>query len=259
VRTLAAVLPALLLAACAATPDDPLVWSDELARELPLERGASVAAARFSRARPGAVPFPWEPYIILRGGAQTDYRVVELDGMAVVEANGREGGSALYRRIRIDPRRHPILEWRWQVPAPGPGEAPLGLTSSKSPVARVSLAFHGDTAKLDFDDRAHLRLAKALTHHGLPYASLVYAWIHGVPVDTVLPSPYTPRARLIVVENGEKPLGEWVAERRNVLDDYRRAFGEEPGDIVAVGVMTDHGDDGSARRAFYGDITFRGD
>jgi hypothetical protein len=256
-RCLAAVLPALLLAACAATPDDPLVWSDELARELPLEKGARVAAARFSRARPGPVAAPWEPYTILRGNVPTDYRVVQRDGTTVVEATGREGGSGLYRRMRIDPRRHPILEWRWQVPAPAPGEPPLGLTSSRSPMARLSLAFHGDSAGLDFDDRTKLRLAKALTVHGLPYASLVYVWMHDVPAETVVHSPHTARVRLLVVESGERRAGEWVSVRRNVLEDYRRAFGEEPAEIVALGLMTDHGDDGSPRRAFYGDITFR--
>lgn len=256
-KALAGPLAALLLAACAATPDDPLVWSDELARELPLERDETIEAARFSRARPGAVRAPWEPYTILRGNAPTEYRVVELDGTAVVEANGREGGSGLYRRLRIDPRRHPILEWRWQVPAPAPGEPPLGLTSSRSPMARLSLAFHGDTARLDFDDRAKLRLAKALTVHGLPYASLVYVWMHDVPAETVLHSPHTARVRLLVVESGARRAGEWVSVRRNVLEDYRRAFGEEPADIVSVGLMSDHGDDGSPRRTFYGDITFR--
>jgi hypothetical protein len=60
-----------------------------------------------------------------------------------------------------------------------------------------------------------------------------------------------------VVESGEAHLDQWVAVRRNVLEDYRRAFGEEPGDIVAVGIMTDSGDNGEPRRAMYGDITFR--
>ena len=60
-----------------------------------------------------------------------------------------------------------------------------------------------------------------------------------------------------MVESGEQRADQWVDVRRNVLEDYRRAFGEEPGDIVAVGLMTDPGDNGSPRRAFYGDITFR--
>jgi hypothetical protein len=65
--------------------------------------------------------------------------------------------------------------------------------------------------------------------------------------------------RMVVVESGAQRIGEWVSIRRNVLEDYRRAFGEEPSDVLAVGLMTDPGDDGSPRRSFYGDITFRSD
>jgi hypothetical protein len=60
-----------------------------------------------------------------------------------------------------------------------------------------------------------------------------------------------------VVESGTQRVGEWVSVQRNVLEDYRRAFDEEADDIVGVGVMTDPGDDGSRRRGYYGDITFR--
>ena len=100
-------------------------------------------------------------------------------------------------------------------------------------------------------------MAMALTENGLPYASLLYVWMLDVPVETVIRSPYTDRVRMIVVESGAQRVGEWVTLRRNVVEDYRRAFGEEPGDIVAVGLMTDPGDDYSRRRGFYGDITFR--
>ena len=97
-----------------------------------------------------------------------------------------------------------------------------------------------------------------LTPNGLPYATLVYVWLRNAPAGTVLVSPYSDRVRLFVVESGEERAGQWIDIRRNVVADYRHAFGEDPGDIVAVGVMTDSGDDGSIRRAFYGDITFRG-
>jgi hypothetical protein len=73
----------------------------------------------------------------------------------------------------------------------------------------------------------------------------------------VLHSPHTDRVRLIVAESGLQRVGDWITVRRNVAEDYRLAFGEEPGDIVGIGLMTDYGDDGSRRRAFYGDITFR--
>ena len=57
----------LLLAACAQTPDDPLVWSDDVVRKLRVEQGEAVAVARFSALRPGAPLAPWEPWFIRRG------------------------------------------------------------------------------------------------------------------------------------------------------------------------------------------------
>jgi hypothetical protein len=249
------IVAALLLGACAGTPDDPLVWSDDLVRALPRERGELVEVARFSRVAPGAPPAPWEQWLVRRGNVPTEYRVVEVDGTTVLEADAQEGGSGFSRKIRVDPSRHPVLEWRWRVTAE-PGTR-LEVASGTSPLARLSLAFHGDANKLDFDDRAKLRLAKVLTANGLPYASLVYVWRLDVPAETVIHSPYTDRVRMIVVESGVQHVGEWVTVRRNVVEDYRRAFGEEPDDIVSVGLMTDPGDDYSRRRGFYGDITFR--
>jgi hypothetical protein len=254
-RSSACIVLLALLAACASTPDDPLVWSDEIARALPRERGDTVEVARFSRVAPGTPLAPWEPWLVRGGNTPTAYQVVDVDGTRALEADAQEGGSGLSRKIRIDPQRNPVLEWRWRV-TPDPG-TPLEVSSGASPLARLSLAFHGDANKLDFDDRAKLRLAMLLTANGLPYASLLYVWMLDVPAETVIRSPYTDRVRMIVVESGAQHVGEWVTVRRNVLEDYRRAFGEEPDDIVAVGLMTDPGDDGSRRRGFYGDITFR--
>jgi hypothetical protein len=256
-RSSASLLAILLVAGCARTPDEPLVWSTELARSLPREKGDVVEVARFSRSPPGAIGKPWEPYFVLRGNVPTAYGVVEVDGAAALEAHAGEGGSGLYRKIRIDLKRHPVLEWRWRVPRDP--DTRLEISSRASPLVRLSLAFHGDPAKLDFDDRTKLRLAKRLTVNGLPYASLLYVWMYDVAAETVVHSPHTDRVRMIVVESGAQRIGEWVSIRRNVLEDYRRAFGEEPSDVLAVGLMTDPGDDGSRRRSFYGDITFRSD
>ncbi len=246
---------ALFIAGCAGTPDDPLVWSDDVMRRLSPERGAIVEVARFSGIAPGAPLAPWEEWFVRRGNTPTDYRVVQVDGAAVLQAEAREGGSGLARFIRVDPRRHPWLEWRWRVEA-DPG-ANLKAAGAASPLARLSLGFHGDVHKLDFEDRTKLRLAMLLTPKGLPYASLLYVWMLEVPAETVLYSPYTDRVRMIVVESGAERIGQWVGVRRNVLEDYRRAFGEDAGEIVGVGLMTDAGDDHSRRRGYYGDITFR--
>lgn len=245
----------LFVAACAHTPDDPLVWSDDVVRTLPVERADPVRVGSFSHVSPGGALEPWQQYLVRRGNTPTEYRVMDVDGERVLGADAREGGSGLFRRIHIDPDRHPIIEWRWRVP-PEPLER-LKAKSGASPLARLSLGFHGDVEKLDFDERAKLRLAMLLTANGLPYASLLYVWMLDLPVGTVFPSPHTDRVRYLVVESGTRRLGEWVSYRRDVAEDYRRAFGADPGDIVGVGVMTDPGDDYTPRRSFYGDILFR--
>jgi len=249
---------AALVAGCGAlAPVEELTWSRELARTLPREEGPLIEVARFSRLRPDASYFgDWQPFQVLENEAPTAYHLVEDAGVVVLEADSGEGGSALYRRIRIDPHRYPVIEWRWRVPRESGAGGPNGA-SRVSPPVRLSIAFDGDASKLDFDDRAKLRLAKALTVNGLPYASLLYVWLNRRPVETVYSSPHTERVRHIVVESGERNLDRWTSMRRNVLEDYRKAYGEEPGDIVAIGIMTDFGDNGVARRAFYGDITVR--
>ena len=251
-------LGVVALSGCAAfSPVEDLTWSSELARALPVQDGEVVEAARFSRRRAGQDDFGgWLPFPVVRGNTPTQYRLVEQDGSVVIRADSSEGGSGLSRSIHIDPRRHPIIEWRWLVPIAS-GRGGEDGRSRASPPVRLSLAFDGEPAKLDFDDRAKLRMAKVLTVNGLPYASLLYVWLHRLPAETIYSSPHTERVRHIVVESGEERLGEWVTVRRNVVEDYRRAFGEEPGSLVAVGIMTDYGDNNSPRRAFYGDITFR--
>jgi hypothetical protein len=233
-----------VLAGCASVPNDELTWSAPLARSLPIEDGPVVEVAQFSRQSSA----DWEPFLIFSGNTPTEYR---LDGEGL-HAHCHEGGSGMWRKIRIDVRRHPVIEWRWRVPREAAGAA-----SRKSPPVRISLGFHGDAAKLDFEDRVKLRMARAMTVHGLPYASLLYVWRTDLPEGSLYSHPQTERVRHIVVESGESRVDRWVVVRRNVREDFRRAFGEEPGDLVAVGVMTDFGDNGSPRRAHYGDIIFR--
>jgi hypothetical protein len=85
----------------------------------------------------------------------------------------------------------------------------------------------------------------------------MYVWGSRTPLGGVAPNKYTSRIKMIAVESGRENLGTWRMETRNVLEDYRRLFGEEPGRIVSVGLMTEA--DGSDRvlEAYYGDIAFR--
>ena len=247
----------LALGACAGVPDDGLLASTPIVRELWRERGDVVEVARFSRLKEGeALPAHWHPWGLRSGKRATEYRLVGSTAGTVLEGYADRSATGLYRKIRVSPQRQPLLQWAWRIDdrVLGAGKRLAALDDSP---ARIVLSFHGDPDKLDFDQRVKLRLAKAVAGEALPYAMLIYMWSKDVPVETVLPNPHIDRIRMIVVESGADRVGQWVSFRRNVVEDFRRAYGEDPGDIVAVGVLTDSDNSQRVARAQYGDITFR--
>ena len=67
----------------------------------------------------------------------------------------------------------------------------------------------------------------------------MYIWSNKVPVGTVIPNPRTNRVQMVVASSGPGGVGAWQSLSRNVREDYKRAFGEEPGRLQAYGVLTD--------------------
>jgi len=98
-------------------------------------------------------------------------------------------------------------------------------------------------------------LAQALSGEAPPYATLMYVWDAKAPIDTVIVNPRTDRIRKIVVDSGPTELKRWREHRRDVAADFRRAFGEEPGPLLALAVMTDSDNTRSRSRAWYGPVT----
>jgi hypothetical protein len=90
-----------------------------------------------------------------------------------------------------------------------------------------------------------------------PLAALNYIWESQAAQGTVVPNPFTDRAMMIVVESGSEKLNQWVTEERNLYEDYKRAFGEEPPAISGVAIMTDTDNTGESAVAYYGDIVFK--
>ena len=59
------------------------------------------------------------------------------------------------------------------------------------------------------------------------------------------------------MRSGPGELGKWLTERRNVVEDYRKIYGEEPDNPGAVSIAIDSDDTHSTAEAFFGAIVFR--
>jgi len=238
-------LAAATLAGCAIQPGRPTVT------ETPLP-----AVGRFSAAKPGeALPSGWEVWKLSGLKRRTEYRLVDYGGRTVLFAHARGSASGLVFPTSIDPRAYPLMQWRWNVSALISGADNTKRHLEDSP-ARIVIAFEGDRRKLPIEERIFADQFKAFTKQEFPYAVLMYIWENHAPVGTVIDNPHTSRIKMIVADSGYANVGTWREKTRNVYEDFKRAFGEEPARIQSVGIMTDTDNTGEEAKAYYGDITF---
>ena len=242
---MAAALVAATLFGCAALPDEA---PEEVV--LPYVKN-------FSANPPGeGAPDGWQPWTLSRFKKPTEYRLVAQNGHTVVKASASSSASGLVHRLDLDPAQYPLLNWRWKVDALIAKADNTRKHTEDAPV-RIVISFDGDLDKLKFDDRLFYDQIKAFTGQDLPYATLMYIWENRVPKGTVIPNLHTSRIKMIVAQSGREKLGVWADEARNVYDDYRRAFGERPGRITAIAIMTDTDNTDENVHAYYGDIVFK--
>lgn len=233
----------LVLGACASLGD-------------PAER-AYTSVAAFSAAEPGGpLPGGWQPWTLSRFKRSTQYQLVRNgEDRVVLHATADASASGLVKRLDLDPASTPWLSWRWKVPALIGTADNTRRDAEDSPV-RIVVSFEGDPERLDFEERAFASRVKAMTGRDMPYATLMYIWENRQPVGEVIASGHTSRVRMVVAESGAAGTGKWLEFTRNVAEDFRRAYGEEPGRIRSIGLMTDTDNTGEATRAYYGDIKF---
>ncbi len=234
------VLAIVLLSSCKQMPPAP----------------APEQVAPFSAAHPGgAYPGGWHALGFSKFRKETHYALVDDCGTTVVEARADDSSSGLIEAVNIDPRRYPWLIWRWKVPGPLPVVDNTKREGDDAPV-RIDISFDGDYKNLTFGDRLWAKQVKAFTGMDLPYATLEYVWGDGAPAETIIINTWTARIRMLMVESGPERVGEWVTEKRNVYEDYRRTFDEEPGRITTIGIITDTDATKQKVEGYYGDIAF---
>ncbi|HNP26707.1 MAG TPA: DUF3047 domain-containing protein [Nitrosomonas sp.] len=154
----------------------------------------------------------------------------------VLRADSSAAASGLYREVSIDLNKTPILNWDWKVDNILTGNDERTKAGDDYP-ARIYVVFSGGV--MFWRTRA-----------------INYVWSNKQPVDSNWFNAFTKNAGMIAIQSGSGHIGRWMNESRNVLADYRRLFGEEPGAVDAVAIMTDTDNTGGTATAWYGDIWF---
>jgi hypothetical protein len=212
-----------------------------------------IAVGRFSAMVPGGAVTGWEPMTFKKINAHTRYTLVENGGHTVLRADSRASASGLVKTMNVDPSEYPVLTWSWKV-ANTLAKGGVGKKSGDDFAARIYITFAEDPQRLSFLQRTKIAAIKLLYGKTPPSAALTYVWGNHAAVGSIHPNPYTDRVQMIVVDSGPAHLNRWVSARRNLVEDFRRAFGGDPPPISGIAVMTDTDNTGESATAWYGDI-----
>jgi hypothetical protein len=116
---------------------------------------------------------------------------------------------ALEKSITVDLRQMPYLEWEWKVTVP-PAGGNFASPATDDQAAQLLVVF----PKTFFERRKVISCI----------------WDPTAPQGTIAAAagPIYLNVKAIVVESGAGQIGNWLIEKRNVVEDFRALFGESP-------------------------------
>ncbi|MGH7266018.1 MAG: DUF3047 domain-containing protein [Candidatus Rokuibacteriota bacterium] len=173
------------------------------------------------------------------GNPAYDFTVVEDDGRKVLHLESAGDSSTISKDIkgRINLKESPILEWSWKVTA-----LPRGA----------------DSRRKDTDDQAgQVYVTWPRFPEAVRSQVIGYIWDTTAPAGAIVKSQKTGTVTYIVLRSGSADVGKWLTERRNVREDFRKIYGEDPGEgpaILSVGIDSD--DVKGTAESFMGTIRF---
>ena len=147
-----------------------------------------------------------------------------------------------------------MLRWRWKVSNVFERGDAREKSGDDYP-ARIYVAFEFQPDKAGFFERAKRKAVEVVVGETLPGKALNYIWANTVPEGKIVPNPYTDQTMMVAVNSGPERVGEWVTVERDIMADYREAFGETPPPVVGIAIMSDSDNTGESATAWYGDIT----
>jgi Protein of unknown function (DUF3047) len=156
------------------------------------------------------VPKGWELSV---NAGEAQLQLVQDDGKQALRMRSDKASFSLQKKIHIPLQTSPFLVWDWKVT-----ELPKG----------------GDFRRSGTDDQA-AQLIIAFSSSQF----LSYVWDTTAPKGLIASAsaPLFKKIFAVVMQSGTQGLGTWISERRNLIDDYKQAYGEAPEAIEGVRIQ----------------------
>lgn len=199
------------------------------------------------------LPVGWEELFFKNIDVHTKYGLVDEKGQVVVKAESGMSSSGLIKKMPIKPADYPVIHWSWKV-SNVYEKGDVKTKSGDDYPARIYITFAYEPEEASFLEAAKFNFVKMIYGEYPPASAINYIWANKARKGTITPNPFTNKTMMIVVESGPDKTGQWLSYSRNVVEDYKLAFGESPPPISGVAIMTDSDNTGESATGWYGDI-----
>jgi len=179
----------------------------------------------------------------------TDYSIKGIDGNFILVVQTDNSASGLVFSETFDVTEYPVLKWRWKVSNVYKNGNAKEKSGDDYP-ACIYVMFEYNPDKVGFFESAMYKTYRLIYGEYPPYNSLNYIWTSREYSEYVLPNPYTEKAQMIPIQEGNGQVGIWIEEEVHILHDYRTVFGEDPPGRASIAIMSDSDDTGESATAY---------
>ena len=149
--------------------------------------------------------------------------------------------SMVGRRVKKALTSTSVLSWDWKILKPAPlSDITLKGSDDRALALYITFPYDSDTASLG--ERILRPMVELIEGENAAGRMLSYVWAgHGSRED-MYRSPFHGAANVMIVKrNSSDPVGKWLRENVNLVEDYERAFDSKPKEILEllIGADTD--------------------
>ncbi len=191
----------------------------------------------------------WEPLNFPKIERHTDYRNEQVGERSVLSITSNASASGLIWKENFNVYESPVLHWSWRVENVFQKGNALSKEGDDYPL-RIYVIFQYDPESAGFFDSILYESAKLIYGDYPPHSSLNYIWANRPQKENIIPNAYTDKAMMFVLEEGADHTGKWREYTVNILEDYRKAFGEDPPATASLAIMSDSDNTGERARAY---------
>ena len=180
----------------------------------------------------------WEPLHFPKIKEHTRYSIESDDDGKYLKAESSSSASGIVFNKEFNVFEYPKVRWRWKVSNTyEKGDA--GKKSGDDYPVRVYIMFKYDHETASFGNKIKYGLAKTLYGKYPPHSSLNYIWANRSHNENIITNTYASEAKMVILQTGDNNAGRWIEQEINIIQDYHKAFREDPPSSGSLAIMND--------------------